>query len=356
MKLIPSSIISLLLVATSFCNIKAQTGTILGDSIKRVVDKHINNNKFSGIVRISKNDQDIFSSVNGYADEALQKSFTSSTRFSIGSIGKLMTAVLVMKLVEEGKVDVNKTIDTYLPEWKIPNGANITVANILEMRAGLGDYMRSQEHQELRGKTASLDDLMKIVVKQPLQNETAGSKFSYSNSGFIVLGKLVEKMEGKSYFEALSDRILKPLKMNSATFKINFDDVNGFAKGYVQEDGGWKAQTTIIPPASDGGLFITFEDFMKFDKGLFDGKVISKETLDKMKPADPKNYGFGMMRTKLSNGVGYGHNGGMPGYEAEYRHFFIGMDQYTVLIFTNHDRRAMTLMADIKNQLERIVD
>lgn len=324
----------------------AQSTTAQSDSIKKIVDKHIANN-FSGIVQVSKNNDVVFSQVSGYSDETSKTPLTLSTRSSIGSIGKLMTAVLVMKLVEEGKVDVNKTIDTYLPEWKIPNGNKITVAQLLQMKAGLGDYMHASEHHALRGKPASLDDLMKIVINQSPRGEP-GVAFAYSNSGFIVLGKLVEKLEGKTYFDVLTQRILRPSNIKSATFNINLDDAKGFAKGYTFQDGQWKPQTSIIPPASDGGLFISFEDFLKFDKALYEGKIISKETLEKMRPVDPDNYGFGTMRTKVTNGIGYGHNGGMPGYEAEYRHFFIGSDQYTILIFANHDRTAMGMLRDLK--------
>jgi len=345
--------ITIILLAAAPGFISAQTETAVADSVTGIVNRQIKENNFSGIVRVLMNDKTIYSSIYGYSDEASKVPITSATRFSIGSIGKLMTAVLVMKLVEEGKVDVQKPISEYLPEWKIPNGDIISVKDILEMRAGIGNYMASPDHRAFAGKQASLDELMKIVVSQQLLHESPGSNFSYSNSSYIILGKLVEKVERKDYFEVLTERIFKPSKISGATFKYNLEDAKGFAKGYVSREGNWVAQTALIPPASDGGLFISIDDFQKFDEALFNGKIISKKTLESMWAADFDTYGFGMMKGKVSTGIVVGHNGGMPGYEAEYRRFIVGGNQYTVLILTNHDRKASMFMREIRTNFDK---
>jgi CubicO group peptidase (beta-lactamase class C family) len=196
---------------------------------------------------------------------------------------------------------------------------------------------------------------MKIIVATPLGFDEPGSKFQYNNSGFIVLGKIIEKLERKSYFDVLQERILRPLKMDHSTFTVDFNDPKNFAKGYTKDLNGTSApQTSIIPPASDGGLFTTADDLLKFDRAVFEHKIISERMLKEMETPRMSSYGYATIVTKIANGIGYGHNGGMPGYEADYRHFFIGNDQYTVIILSNHDRKAIRTLMDLQMVLATI--
>ncbi len=321
-----------------------------------LLNKQIAELNFSGTLLLAKNGKIIFHKSPGFADLDAKVSLTDNTRFSIGSINKFITAALIMKLEEEGKLSIDATIDTYIQEFKIPNGNKITLKHLLTHSGGLGDYMGTPEHEKMSGGNSSIDELVAIIAKQPLEFPEPGSKNEYSNSGFIVLGKIIEKLEKKNYFQVLTDRIFKPYKINTATFTINLKDSKGFAKGYLAEQPGkWIAQTDIIPPSSDGGLFITAKDFLKLDQAIFNGNFISKESITKMTtPSGKGGYGLATIITKLPNGNGYGHNGGMPGYEADYRHFYIGRDEYTVIIFANRDRQAIPLLREVNKLLVKI--
>ncbi len=332
---------------TLFAQLEAEIGG--------VIEKQIAENDFSGIVTVTKNNRVIYEKISGYSDEQSRVPITAQTRFSLGSIGKFFTGILIMNLVEEKKINVDEVVNKYLPEWNIPNGDKIKVSHLLTHGSGLGGYMGTPEHGALRGQSATIDQLMKIVVSRPLQFDEPGSKHAYSNSGFIVLGKIIEKLEGKSYYSVLQDRILIPLKMDKSTFELDLMNPKEFAKGYVKDfSGDITTITQVIPPSADGGLFTTVGDMLRFDRGVFDNKIISKNMLSEMETPRPSSYGYATMITKLSNGVGYGHNGGSPGYEAEYRHFFIGKDQYAVIILTNHDRKAVHAMGAIENVLSAI--
>jgi CubicO group peptidase (beta-lactamase class C family) len=264
----------------------------------------------------------------------------------------MMTATLILKLVEENKLKLHDPINTYLPEWKIPNGDSITLHHLLTHSSGLGDYMAAPEHEKLLGGQSSIDDLMKIIVAQPLSFRKPGSKFRYSNSGFVVMGKIIEKIEGQSYFTVLSKRILKPAGMKNTTPVINFSNKT-FSKGYVKIESEWKPQLDIIPPSADGGLFSTTQDLLLFERALSEGKLISKSMLETMRKKQNGSSGYATIITSIDNGVGYGHNGGIPGYQADYRHYYIGKDEYTAIVFSNRDFKAIPVLAAIQNLISK---
>ncbi len=344
------------LLSALFLNFNFSGFSQLANQADSLLNKQVAEQNFSGTLLLAKNGKIIFHKSPGFADLDAKVNLTDKTRFSIGSINKFITAALIMKLEEEGKLSIDATIDTYIQEYKIPNGNKITLKHLLTHSAGLGDYMGTPEHEKMSGGNSSIDELVAIIAKQPLEFQEPGSKNEYSNSGFIVLGKIIEMLEKKTYFQALTDRLLKPYKITTGTFTINLKDSKGFAKGYTAEQPGkWIAQTDIIPPSSDGGLFITATDFLKLDQAIFNGNFLTKASITKMTtPSGKGGYGLATIITKLPNGNGYGHNGGMPGYEAEYRHFFIGKDEYTVIIFANRDRQAIPFLREVNKLLVKI--
>jgi CubicO group peptidase (beta-lactamase class C family) len=212
--------------------------------------------------------------------------------------------------------------------------------------------MAAPEHEKLLGGQSSIDDLMKIIVAQPLSFRKPGSKFRYSNSGFVVMGKIIERIEGQPYFTVLRKRILKAAGMKNTTPVINFSNKT-FSKGYVKIESEWKPQLDIIPPSADGGLFSTTQDLLLFDRALSEGKLISKSMLETMRKKQNGSSGYAAIITPINNGVGYGHNGGLPGYQADYRHYYIGKDEYTAIVFSNRDFKAIPVLAAIQNLISK---
>jgi CubicO group peptidase (beta-lactamase class C family) len=308
--------------------------------------------EFSGSVLVTKNNQEIYNKQFGFADVEAKRAISKDTKFSLGSIPKMMTATLILKLVEENKLKLHEPVNVYLPEWKIPNGDSITLHHLLTHSSGLGDYMSSPEFEKLAGKQISIDDLMTILVAQPLSFHKPGSKFRYSNSGFVVMGKIIEKMEGQPYFTVLRKRILKPAGMKNTTPVIDLTNKT-FAKGYVKKGNEWKAELDIIPPSADGGLFSTTQDLLLFDKALSEGKLISKSMLETMRKKQNGSSGYATIITSINNGIGYGHNGGLPGYQADYRHYYVGKDEYTAIVFSNRDFKAIPVLAAIQNLISK---
>jgi CubicO group peptidase (beta-lactamase class C family) len=324
----------------------------LEKQIDSLMTSQFTTGEFSGSVLVTKNNKEIYNKQFGFADLETKRTISKDTKFSLGSIPKMMTATLILKLVEENKLKLHEPIRTYLPEWKVPNGDSITLHHLLTHSSGLGDYMRADEFQELAGKRSTIDDLMKIIVAQPLSFRKPGSKFRYCNSGFVLMGKIIEKIEGKPYFTVLSKRILKPAGMKNTTPVIDLSNKT-FAKGYVKKGSEWKPELDIIPPSADGGLFSTTKDLLLFDKALSEGRLINKTMLETMRKPQMGPAGYATIITTINNGIGYGHNGGLPGYQADYRHYYIGNDEYTAIVFSNRDFKAIPILMDIENLINK---
>ncbi len=341
-----------LLICTLYLFIFSVAEAQLEKKIDSLMTSQFTTGEFSGSVLVTKNNKEIYNKQFGFADLETKKAISKDTKFSLGSIPKMMTGTVILKLVEENKLKLHEPIKTYLPDWKVPNGDSITIHHLLTHSSGLGDYMSADEFQQLAGKQSTIDNLMKIIVAQPLSFRKPGSKFRYNNSGFVVMGKIIEKIEGQPYFTVLNNRIFKPAGMKNTTPVIDLTNKT-FAKGYVKKDGTWKPELEIIPPSADGGLFSTTQDLLLFDKALSEGKLISKAMLETMRTKQNGSSGYATIITPINNGVGYGHNGGLPGYQAGYRHYYVGKDEYTAIVFSNRDFKAIPILKEIQNLISK---
>ncbi len=341
-------------LAVFMLTVACQTYSQYNEHIDRIISA---NPDFSGSILIAKNGNAVFETTVGYGDEALRKKATNNTRFNICSIGKMLTATIIFQLVEESKIKLDYTIAELLPGVKIENAERIKVRHLLSHRSGLGNYMTHAKFNSMMSRSAGIDDLMELVLATPAVFDTPGSEFRYSNSGFIVLGKIIESIEKKPYAEVLTARILDPLSMTRSTLMPNLADISGFAKPYIRQntDNTWISNIFgIPPPSSDGGMYTTARDFLKFDNALYSGKLISQSSLDTMRTVVTQEgfpYGYGMMITTAGTSKAFGHSGGIPGYNSEYRHYFIGKNQYTLIILGNHDRTVRPMLLAIENEI-----
>jgi CubicO group peptidase (beta-lactamase class C family) len=344
-------------VAPSF----AQTTKI--DSLLKVM---IDQNRFSGSVLVAKNGKVIYEKISGYADQENKIFNDAQTAFSIASIGKVFTATLIMQLVEQGKVQLDKPIAHYLRGYSLPNADKITVHHLLTHSSGYGNYMSHADYRNLLNQSGlQLEDMMPLISSQPLVFDTPGARFEYSNSGFVLLGKIIEQVTGKKYADVLRDAITKPLNMSHTQYAIDRMKMTGLARGYIRSSpqANWESTAAFFPqPFSDGGLFTTGRDLLAFDAALYGGKLIKKESLEQMNRVYIESnqpgmggilrYGYGMMTFPLSDKVtAIGHAGGSPGYGAEYRHYVAGDDQYTLIIQANYDRVIRPLFFEIQDMI-----
>lgn len=211
------------------------------------IDKLINDSyargEFSGAVLASKNGRVVYQRAVGMANRQFGIANTIATKFRICSVTKQFTAVLVMQLVESGKIDLDKTITDYLPDFRKETGAKVKIRDLLLSASGLptlpDEFYVSEDVQ-------SADDI--FVIGKYLQGDltfTAGERFNYNNGDFIILGAIVAKVSGKPYSAVLKEQILDPLGLKSTGLLKNEAIVTGLASGYSYKGGGYLNESFV---------------------------------------------------------------------------------------------------------------
>jgi D-alanyl-D-alanine carboxypeptidase len=282
-------------------------------------DRLAEKNKAMGSLTIAKDGNVIYTRTIGYSqiNGTNKKPLTAASRFRLGSITKMFTATMILQLVEEGKLKRTDTLDKFFPQ--VPNASKITIEQILSHRSGIPDVRRERNAQEKVSTIPMRKDEMLALIIKATPNFEPDTKQSYSNSGYFLLGLILEKITGKSYAEALEERIASKIGLKDTYLTTGNIDVNkNEALTYTHFGGGdWKPVTETHPTVlfSAGAIVSTPGDMAKFIQALFEGKLVSRETLDQMKTMRD-GVGFGMITFKLAGKTFYGHGGAADNYGA----------------------------------------
>jgi D-alanyl-D-alanine carboxypeptidase len=279
--------------------------------LDKFFDRLAEKNKAMGSLLISKDGNVVYtrsighSQVNGND----KKPITDSTRHRIGSVTKMFTTAMLMQLVDEGKVKLTDNLDKFFPQ--IPNASKITVAHVLAHGSGIHDVTNDQDFRTRRLTGVTKDEMLNFIAKTKPDFEP-GAKYAYSNSGFFVLGMLVEKLTGKPYEEALKERILDKIGLKDTYVGASIDANNNESYSYKYLT-KWEKQpeTHASILFGSGALVSTPADMAKFIEALFNGKLVSQESLDQI----TKNK-FGIETFTYNGKTYYGHTGGIDGFGA----------------------------------------
>jgi CubicO group peptidase (beta-lactamase class C family) len=334
--------------------LNANDDAALGKELDKYLEQATANDAFSGAVLIARNGQPVFKKAYGMSNKSNSTLNNVETKFDLGSMNKMFTAVAVAQLAERGKLSFNDTVGKLLPDY--PNKAvadKVTVHHLLTHTSGMGSYFNEKFMANLNNmKTVS--DYLPLFVNDPLAFEP-GAKWQYSNSGFTVLGLIIEKVSGQSYYDYLKQHISKPAGMMSTDSYERDKEVPNMAIGYTKagENGrldpsaARRPNTPMRPfkgsPA--GGGYSTVEDLLRFSIALHDHKLLSQKyteiiTTGKVETGAPGRkyaYGFG---DDMSNGRHIvGHNGGGPGIGANFD--MLPELGYTTVILGNYDPPAL---------------
>jgi len=283
-------------------------------------DRLAEKNKAMGSLTIAKDGKVLYTRAIGYSqiNGTEKKPLTAANRFRIASITKMFTAAMILQLVEEGKLKLTDTLDKFLPQ--IPNAKKITIVQILSHRSGIPNVRRDQNSQGNVNTTPITKDEMLALIAKATPNFEPDSKQSYSNSGYFLLGLIIEKLTGKSYEEALKERITSKIGLKDTYIATGKIDVNkNESLTYLNVGGDWKQVPETHPSILFGGgaIVSTPNDLAKFIQALFDGKIVSKENLDQMKTIrDGDGLGLGMEPFTFAGKTFYGHAGGGDNYGA----------------------------------------
>jgi D-alanyl-D-alanine carboxypeptidase len=312
-KILLETIITLALFTTA--NAQAPDKAKLDQFFDRLSEK----NKAMGSLAIVKDGKVLYSRAVGYSQisGAEKKPLTAASRFRIGSITKTFTATIILQLVDEGKLKLTDPLDKFLPQ--VPNANKITIQQILLHRSGIPNVFREQNGQgNVKTIPMSKEDHLALIVKATPDFEP-DTKSLYSNSGYFVLGLIIEKVTGKSYEAVLQEKIVKKIALKDTYLATGNIDVskNESLTYFIFPGSDWKQVPETHPSLlfSAGAIVSTPNDLAKFIQALFDGKLISKESLEHMKTMRDSE-GFGMVTFPFAGKTFYGHTGGADNYGA----------------------------------------
>lgn len=298
----------------------------LARQLDRYLSCHANQQEFSGVVLIARDGEIILKKAYGFADSKKQIANTTETRFQLASVSKTLTATAIMQLVARGKINLQSPISAYLTDtprtWQ-----KITVAELLAHTSGIPDYFSFDEFENEMKLTPGA--IVTAAKKYPLDFE-ARSAFEYSNTGYVLLGEIIENVSGKAYGQFLREMIFDPLHM-SATGREEKNAPR--AVGYVSYDVPAK-MFPITNALGDGDLLSTVDDLYKFDRALYDEKILAREVREKMfTPIGKNNYGLGWEIETWNGKRVVSHSGGINGFASELMRF--PDDNATIILLSN---------------------
>ena len=250
----------------------------LNSKVNYYVRKYVDLEIFSGTVLIAENGKPVYYKAFGLADREKKRPNSVKTKFLIGSMNKNFTRVIILQLIQEGKLTWNDKLVKYIDGFKQKDASEITIRQLVEHSSGVGDYetmdfvKRPQEQQ-------NTEAILNIARKVQL-DFLPGSEHKYSNTGYVILGAIIEKITGKSYLENIKERIIDPLGMKN-TYITNTKSRKDRAIGYIQTINGFGNTDWVIPdpPRADGGFWCTAEDLLRFYQNYYYGNFLLSDSI-----------------------------------------------------------------------------
>jgi CubicO group peptidase (beta-lactamase class C family) len=299
----------------------------------QIVQYYVDNEQFSGSVLVARGDQVLFSKSYGSANREWKVPNSPTTKFRIGSITKQFTAACILLLAERGKLKLEDPIKKYYPDapaaWD-----KVTLLELLHHTSGIHSYTDDPEFDKFTKLPATPAEIVKRVQAKPLDFDT-GKEFRYSNTGYILLGIVVEKASGMSYADFLKANVLDPLGMKDSGYESNSALTPQRAAGYSRSPQGVVNANYIdmsIPYAA-GAMYSTVEDLLRWQRGLFGRKLLTEASLAKMHQAGMSDYALGVTVHKKASHPVIDHGGGINGFNSQLAYY--PEDQVTLVALSN---------------------
>jgi CubicO group peptidase (beta-lactamase class C family) len=286
-----------------------------------------------GSVLVARDGQVIYSKGYGSADLEWDVPNTPTTKFRLGSVTKQFTAASILLLEERGKLSVSDPVKKYVPDapaaWD-----KITIFHLLTHTSGIPNFTNFPDYRKLEPFAATSEQLVARFRDKPLDFEP-GEKWQYSNSGYVLLGHLIEKITGDSYEKFVRENLFAPLGMKDSGYDSNSAVIPHRASGYVVGKDGFENAGFIHMsiPHGAGALYSTTEDLLKWEQGLFGGKLLKAASLQKMTTPFKSNYAFGLQVETVGGRKVMEHGGGIEGFNTELAYY--PEDKLTVVVLGN---------------------
>ncbi|HLK03120.1 MAG TPA: serine hydrolase domain-containing protein [Candidatus Acidoferrum sp.] len=315
--------------------------------VKKLAEERAAADKFSGAIAISKGGKIVFEQAYGLADRDKKTPNSPQTQFRMGSMNKMFTATAILQLAQAGKLKLTDPVGKYLTDY--PNqeiAKKVTIHHLLTHTGGTGDFF-GPEYDKHRLELKTLQDYVSLYGTRGPEFEP-GSKWEYSNYGFLLLGLVVQKASGQDYYEYVREHIFQPAGMTRSDSLPEEQAVAGRSIGYTKFDGGgaWKPNTDTLPyrGTSAGGGYTTVEDLVRFANALLSHKLLDAEHTELLTtghadtPRGAK-YAYGFMDDREDGVRWFGHGGGAPGMNGDLRIF--PESGYVVAVLSNLDPPAV---------------
>lgn len=335
----------------------ASSNNNIQTKLAKYIDNYSKKNEFSGTILITKDDEVLLNKGYGIANYNNHLQNKPQTTFQIASLTKQFTATAILKLQEQNLLNVNDTIDKYIPDY--PRGDSITLYNLLTHTSGIPDYLDYIDSMDTENLNPNYtpEELIELFKYEPF-NFNAGTSFEYSNSNYVLLGYIIEKVSNMTYEDFIENNIILPLDLNSTGFLSRENDSKNKSVGYYfinkySNEHAEAPKTEGIMSYAAGEIYSNSQDLQKWEDALFSEKVITGESLNQMFTPYLNNYGCGWFIYENADGdkVAY-HSGNLPGYTS-----FVEKNlnkNYSIIILCNEN--IDEAVDNIATQLSEILD
>ncbi|HEU4564383.1 MAG TPA: serine hydrolase domain-containing protein [Gemmatimonadaceae bacterium] len=321
------------------------------EQLRAYVERMAKRDVFSGAVLLARDGKPLYRAAFGEANKDFGVRNAADTKFNLGSMNKMFTAVSIMQLAEAGKLSLKDTLGKFLPAGSMRPEVlqKVRIEHLLTHTSGLGSYFTPEWDGLSRARFRTVDDWMPLVKDERLQFEP-GTRWSYSNTGMLVLGKVIEAASGEDYFDYVRRHVYAPAGMvNSDAYEL--DRVNrNLAVGYEREETPkgveWRNNifAHVIRGGPAGGGYSTVDDLTRFAVALQSGKLVGRESVKLLTTPKPElsspDYGYGFQIEE--NGRVVGHSGGFLGINSELD-IYLG-DGYTLAVMSNYGGGAQPIV------------
>ena len=322
-------------------------------------DDLVNNKEFSGAVLVAQGDRILFHKASGLASRRFGVPNRIDTKFNLGSMNKMFTGIAICQLIESGLIKEEDSIDKFLSSDWIPDevASKIKIKHLLTHTSGIGQIFEGSIFAATRNQPSELDDYRSLLSTDIFCFFEPGDRYRYSNSGMFLLGVVVEKVTGQSYFEYVREHIYKPAGMENSDSYAMDQPVPNLAIGYFTRDGEVVNNLpSVYRGSAAGGGYSTTTDLLKFSRALMDNRLMNSEMTTLVTSSKPElnspNYGYGFQVRPEFGAMVVGHSGGTDGVSA--RMDILPESGVTIVVLSNFNEPAEDVAKVIRKTVMRI--
>jgi CubicO group peptidase (beta-lactamase class C family) len=306
--------------------------------MEQVIQHYIDSKQFMGTVLVARDSAILLDKGYGSANLEWDIANVPSAKFRLGSVTKQFTAACILLLEERGKLKLDVPVKTYLPDAP-PAWDKVTIFHLLTHTSGIPSFTDFPDYKDTQATPTTPEKLVARFKEKPLEFQP-GEQWKYSNSGYVLLGYLIEKVSGQSYAQFVQDNIFTPLGMRDSGYDSNHAVIWHRASGYTSENGKIinADYVAMSIPFSAGALYSTNEDLLRWEQGLMGGKLLSPASLQKMTTPYRHDYALGVGVQTVNGRKVISHGGGIEGFNTELD--FYPDDKLTVVVLANLNGKA----------------